>query len=135
VYTVAIHHAADKEQANSTTYLDLAADGALAGLTRAQVVTALIERIGRDVHYLAYREACRRHTRYDDQVTADLRALALAACWLSEPAESTAPSKQVGASLGTRRESLRDRARRERQAGQEGGHMPTGGCRHAQDSQ
>ena len=82
MYTVAIHHAADEERTSSTMYLDLAADGALAGLTRAQVVTALIERIERDVQYLAYRKACRRHTRYDDQVTADLRALALAACWL-----------------------------------------------------
>src|SRR5262245_17170428 len=88
---------AQTDQTRSATYLELAADGALAGLTRAQVVEALIGRIERDVHYLAYRKACHRHTRYDDQVTADLRALALAACWLEE---SSARSPMLGQAFG-----------------------------------
>src|SRR5262249_21897788 len=64
----------DVDRTWSATYLELAADRALAGLTRAQVVEVLIGRVERDVHYLAYRKACHRHTRYDDQATTDLRA-------------------------------------------------------------
>jgi hypothetical protein len=64
--------------------LELAADALLAGLTREGVIAALIGRITRDEQYLAYRRACRRRTRYDNQVEADLRALALAVCWLGE---------------------------------------------------
>jgi hypothetical protein len=79
-----IQQTADDARTHPAAYLDLAADGALAGLTRAQVVESLIGRIERDTHYLGYRKACHRHTRYDDQVTSDLRALALAACWLQE---------------------------------------------------
>jgi hypothetical protein len=32
----------------------------------------------------AYRKACNRRTSYDDQVQQDMRAFALAACWLDE---------------------------------------------------
>jgi hypothetical protein len=63
---------------------ELAADGLLQGLTRPQVIAALLGRISRDEHYLAYRKACHRRTSYDTQVEADLVALALAACWLEE---------------------------------------------------
>src|SRR5260370_774225 len=87
-------HTTDDARASSAAYLELAADGALAGLTRPQVVDALIGRIERDVHYLAYRRACRRHMRYDDQVTADLRARALPAGWLSESSTSAPPLGQ-----------------------------------------
>jgi hypothetical protein len=48
------------------------------------VIAALIGRIARDKHYLAYRRACRRRASYDTQVEADLRAMALAFCWLGE---------------------------------------------------
>jgi hypothetical protein len=64
--------------------LELAADALLTGLTREGVIAALIGRITRDEQYLAYRRACRRRTTYDSQVEADLRALALAVCWLGE---------------------------------------------------
>lgn len=113
---MAIQQTADAERTSSATYLELAADGALAGLTRAQVVDALIGRIERDVHYLTYCRACRRHTRYDDQVTADLRALALVACWLSESSASAPPMgqppMQAPVSGRTRRALAADRARR-----------------------
>ena len=48
-----IQQLTDADRTSSAIYLELAADGALAGLTRAQVVEALIGRIERDVHYLA----------------------------------------------------------------------------------
>jgi hypothetical protein len=113
---MAIQHTADEERTSSASYLELAADGALAGLTRAQVVEALIGRIERDMHYLAYRKACRRHTCYDDQVTADLRVLALAACWLSESSTS-APTVghapvQAPVSAWTQQATAADRVRR-----------------------
>lgn len=56
----------------------------LMGLTREEVVAALADRIECDLHDLAYRKTCRRQTRYDEQVTADLRAIALAICRLQE---------------------------------------------------
>lgn len=65
-------------------YLDLAGEAMLAGLTCEQVIAQLISRIKRDQGYLAYRKASGRKTRYDDQVMSDLRALALAICWLEE---------------------------------------------------
>ena len=65
-------------------HVELAADALLAGMTREQVIAQLLSRIRRDESYLAYRKACHRHTRYDDEMTADLRALALAAVLLGE---------------------------------------------------
>jgi hypothetical protein len=65
-------------------HLDLAAEALLDGWTREQVIAALIGRIKRDQGYLAYRKACNRRTSYDSQVQQDMRALALAACWLGE---------------------------------------------------
>src|SRR5262245_54459145 len=67
-----------------TSYLDLAGEALLAGMTREQVIAQLASRIRRDQGYLAYQKACNRRTRYDDQVQQDLRALALAACLLNE---------------------------------------------------
>jgi hypothetical protein len=64
-------------------HVELAAEAVLDGWTREQVIDALIGRIRRDRGYLAYRKACNRRTRYDDQVQHDLRALALAICWLA----------------------------------------------------
>jgi hypothetical protein len=40
----------------------------------------------RDERYLAYRKASGRHTSYYDQVQADMLAMALAICYLEEPA-------------------------------------------------
>ena len=51
-------------------------------MTREQVIAQLVSRIKRDQGYLAYRKASGRKTRYDEQVTSDLRAIALAICWL-----------------------------------------------------
>ena len=70
----------------SPTYIQLAGDALLAGLTREQAIAGLISRIKRDQGYLAYRKACNRRTSYDDQVQRDMRALALAATWLEEGA-------------------------------------------------
>jgi hypothetical protein len=67
-------------------YLALAREAAFSGLTRERVITALLGRIRRDEGYLAYRKTAKKHTSYDDQVEADLRALALAICYLEEPA-------------------------------------------------
>jgi hypothetical protein len=60
-------------------------------MTREQVIAQLVSRIRRDEGYLAYRKACNRRTRYDDQVTSDLRALALAAVLLEDDAEALTP--------------------------------------------
>jgi hypothetical protein len=46
------------------------------------VIAQLVSRIRRDQGYLAYRKAAGRKTRYDEQVTSDLQALALAAVFL-----------------------------------------------------
>ncbi|HEV8194366.1 MAG TPA: hypothetical protein VGP82_23185 [Ktedonobacterales bacterium] len=70
------------EDAAASSYLTLAAEALLEGWTREHVIAALLSRIKRDQGYLAYRKACHRRTRYDEQVQQDLRALALAACWL-----------------------------------------------------
>lgn len=67
-------------------HLELAAEAALEGWTREQVLDMLVSRISRDRRYLAYRKACNRRTSYDDQVQQDMRALALAICWLEERA-------------------------------------------------
>ncbi|HEV8190729.1 MAG TPA: hypothetical protein VGP82_04490 [Ktedonobacterales bacterium] len=74
----------DREDAMWKHVLDLASDALLEGLTHERVIEALAERLHRDTHYLAYRRACRRRTAYDGQVAADMRALALAACWLRD---------------------------------------------------
>ncbi len=63
-------------------YLDLAGEAVLAGMTREQVFDQLISRFKRDQGYLAYRKASGRRTYYDEQVTSDLHALALAAVLL-----------------------------------------------------
>jgi|GEM_PF-3310526 hypothetical protein len=56
----------------------------LNGLTREQVIAALQSRIRRDEGNLSYRRATGRHTSYDDNVQGDLRAIALAICYLEE---------------------------------------------------
>ena len=66
------------------TYLDLAGDALLAGMTREQVIEHLRTRIERDLDYLDYRKASGKHTRYDEQVTQDLRVLALAIVLLGD---------------------------------------------------
>ena len=65
-------------------HVKLAAEALLAGMTREREIAQLLSRIRRDETYLAYRKACHRHTRYDDEVTDDLHALALAAVLLGE---------------------------------------------------
>ncbi len=76
------------EHNDEPRYLALAREAVFLGLTRERVITVLQSRIRRDEAYLAYRKAARRHTSYDDQVEADLRAMALAICYLEEPAHS-----------------------------------------------
>ena len=93
-------------------YLDLAGEALLAGMTRKRVIAQLVSRIRRDEGYLAYRKACNRRTRYDDQVTADLQALALAACWLSESLADEPTAAQAAVSVQTQRTTVWDRARR-----------------------
>ena len=75
---------ATSDAARTIPHLDLAAEALLDGWTREQVIAALIGRVKRDQGYLAYRKACNRRTSYDGQVQQDIRALALAACWLEE---------------------------------------------------
>lgn len=70
--------------AETPVHLELAAEAVLEGWTHEQVIDTLISRISRDRRYLAYRNACNRRTSYDDEVQRDMRALALAACWLEE---------------------------------------------------
>jgi hypothetical protein len=53
-------------------------------MTRSQVIAQLVSRIRRDEGYLAYRRVSNRQTRYDEQVLADMRALALAVVLLQE---------------------------------------------------
>jgi hypothetical protein len=70
-------------------HIELAAEAVLEGWTRERVIEALIGRIRRDRGYLAYRKVCNRRMSYDEQVWQDMRALALAACWLDESAPPT----------------------------------------------
>jgi hypothetical protein len=79
----------------NSRHLELAGEAVLAGLTREQVIAQLVSRIRRDEGYLAYRKACNRRTRYDEQVTSDLCALALAAVWLEAGPPSQVPTKPV----------------------------------------
>jgi len=81
----------------SPTYLQLAGDALLAGMTREQAIAGLISRIKRDQGYLAYRKACNCRTSYDGQVQHDMLALALAAVLLEEV---SAPERTVFASTG-----------------------------------
>src|SRR5215469_2896942 len=75
-------------------HVELAAEAVLEGWTRHQVLDMLVSRIRRDRRYLAYRKACNRRTNYDDQVQQDMRALALATCWLTELPASEAPQQR-----------------------------------------
>src|SRR5215469_6204960 len=79
-------------------HLELASEALLEGWTRQQVIAALVSRIRRDEGYLAYRKATGRRTNYDDQVKADMRALALAACWLEEATATVRLPKAPAAS-------------------------------------
>lgn len=81
--------------AETPLHVDLAAEAVLEGWTREQVIDTLISRISRDRRYLAYRKACNRRTSYDDQVQQDMRALALAACWLAERASGVASGLEL----------------------------------------
>jgi hypothetical protein len=65
-------------------HLALASDALVEGWTRERVIAALVDRIRRDGGYLVYRRASGRRTSYDELVAADLRVLALAACWLKD---------------------------------------------------
>jgi hypothetical protein len=76
--------------AETPVHVELAAEAVLERWIHDQVIDTLISRISRDRRYLAYRKACNRRTSYDDQVQHDMRALALAACWLAEQRESVA---------------------------------------------
>src|SRR6476620_9566813 len=84
-------------EARTIPHLDLAAEALLDGWTREQVITALIGRVKRDQGYLAYRKACNRRTSYDGQVQQDMRALSLAAVWLTELA-AEGPTRADGLS-------------------------------------
>lgn len=64
--------------------MERAAEAVVDGWTREQVIDTLISRLRRDHRYLAYRKACNRRASYDDDVQRDMRALALAACWLED---------------------------------------------------
>jgi hypothetical protein len=77
-------------------HLELAAEALGDGWTRERVIGALSSPIQRDRGYLAYRKACNRHTRYDDQVQQDLQALALANCWLSDESGGGLPRHASG---------------------------------------
>jgi hypothetical protein len=89
----------------------LASEAILQGWTRQQVIAALISRIRRDEGYLAYRLATGRRTTYDDQVKADMRALALAACRLEDESQQERPRGgfNSGSSTLDGCESIRER--------------------------
>lgn len=79
---------AHAETLSEPRHIVLAREAVLVGMSREQVIAAIIKRIRRDEGYLAYRKASGRRTSYDEIVQADMRALALAACWLEETASS-----------------------------------------------
>jgi hypothetical protein len=89
---------ADDGTSSTPPHVALVSEALLEGWTRQQVIAALVSRIRRDEGYLAYRRATGRHTSYDDQVRADMRALALATCWLQE--QHVAPAPRQGSALG-----------------------------------
>jgi hypothetical protein len=74
----------DDRDSGEPLHVALAGEALLEGWTRERVIEALIGRVRRDEGYLAYRRACGRRTSYDEQVQADMRALALTACWLEQ---------------------------------------------------
>ncbi len=87
----------DHTQSETSTELRhvvLAGEAILAGMSREQVIETIIKRIRRDEGYLAYRKASGRRTSYDELVTSDLQALALAACWLDEGSHNAHGAKQ-----------------------------------------
>jgi hypothetical protein len=89
-------HGDREAEANlNSRHLELAGEAVLAGMTREHVIVQLVRRIRRDEGYLAYRKACNRRTRYDEQVTSDLCALALAAVWLEAGPPTHVPTKPV----------------------------------------
>ena len=75
----------------SLPYVALASAALLEEWTRQQVIAALVSRIRRDEGYLAYRRATGRRASYDEQVQADMRALALAACWREDESPRGGP--------------------------------------------
>jgi hypothetical protein len=85
--------------AETPIHVELAAEAILEGWTREQVIDTLVSRLRRDRRYLAYRKACNRRTSYDDQVQQDMRALALAACWLAETGTRGATSSGGSTSM------------------------------------
>ena len=89
-------HERTPEAGPDTPYLALAGE---AGMTREQVILQLVSHIRRDQGYLAYRKASGRRTRYDDQVTSDLRALAFAVVLLDETASEVSQRAQAYTSV------------------------------------
>lgn len=89
-------------------YLALAREAILSGLTQKHVISGLHRRIRRDERYLAYRKTTNRQSSYDEQLEADLRVLALAICYLEEPAHadtsSTGPAQPPDATDSGREE-------------------------------
>lgn len=75
-----------QQEALRVRQIELATEALRDGLDRGAVIRALLSRMRRDEAYLRYRQGRGLHTSYDDQVAADLRALALAACYLEEEA-------------------------------------------------
>ncbi len=84
----------DSDTASEPRHIALAREAVLAGMSREQVIEAIIKRIRRDEGYLAYRKASGRRTSYDELVTSDLQTLALAACWLDEGSHNAHGAKQ-----------------------------------------
>ena len=92
--------------------VQLAGAALLDALTREQVITALIGRISRDEHSLAYRKARRKHTSYDDQVEADLPAMARAVGWREDASINGRPrsAHRVAAAAAPSTSASRSRA-------------------------
>lgn len=70
------------ETSSEPRLIVLVREAVLAGMSREQVIEAIIKRIRRDEGYLAYRRASGRRTSYNELVTADLQELSLAAVLL-----------------------------------------------------
>jgi hypothetical protein len=112
-----LHTTADPE---TPLHVELATEAVLEGWTRDQVIDTLIGRISRDRRYLAYRKACNRRTSYDDQVQQDMRALALAACWLDE---GTLPNRIERINQGQQRDDRRQQRAHRIDLAQVGGRL------------
>ncbi len=104
-------------EAETPIHVELAAEAVLEGWTRSQVIDMLISRISRDRRYLAYRKACNRRTSYDDQVQQDMRALALAACWITEAPADEAHKHEADAKSPTAQTPRAARSRPARRSG------------------